>query len=712
MRTRAGRPLFAVLVALFLGVPSTAAPWEDEYEDDGIRQAVARLSWFEGDVSFNRGDDPDDWQLAAVNYPLTLGDRLWAGRDARAELQLTGANLFLAPESEVGFLDLTRDYRLLSLTWGTATIRVRALESEEDLELSTPNASVTFGGPGVYRIDVDDDGNTRVGVVQGRAWVAAGGGRVRLEQGDRLRVWGLDRPEYDVVSLGRSDSWDRWVEKRSRRLRTVRSAPYVHPDIYGLDDLDAWGSWESSSEWGWVWFPRTTAAGWVPYHAGRWIWRDPWGWTWLSDEPWGWAPYHHGRWVLHGGRWAWVPIGPTSRHSGWFPALVGFVGGGPGWGPEVGQGGYVGWFPLAPRDPFFPWWYRSRRFADAPPHRYAHRERVVVLPRQIFTRGHWADRDVVRDERILHDLAGAPILRGPLPAVPERDTIRSPRGTSGGATTDAPPRRPPARSVVTRRDVPAAPAPFERKVGVIRERGGEPIRPDETRRFPSEGTDRPVAPVRPVTRGEVVLAPRGTVAPSRRPEALPTAPPPPAMPTVRPTTDPASFPPTPAPRREPEAIRPTPAPRAVATPLPRRVDVPTPRPTPDLAPPAPTRPVRREGAPTPKPPVRTVRTAGPRTEPVPTTAPRRGTVAAPTPAPRIEVAPTPARRVAPAEPRRATEVPPARDEGGPRGDVRSRSTAERPAEAKPADRGDSTRTPDAVPTKAPPRRIAVTPVPG
>ena len=200
MRIPAARVSSALVALLLLSAPSAAAPWEDDDEDDGIRQTVARLSWFEGDVSFNRGDDPDDWQLAALNYPLTLGDRLWAGRDARAELQLSGATLFLAPQSEVGFLDLTRDYRLLSLTWGTATIRVRALESEEDLELSTPNASVTFGGPGIYRIDVDDDGSTRVGVLQGRAWVAAGGGRVRLEQGERLRVWGLERPEYDVVS--------------------------------------------------------------------------------------------------------------------------------------------------------------------------------------------------------------------------------------------------------------------------------------------------------------------------------------------------------------------------------------------------------------------------------------------------------------------------------------------------------------------------------
>jgi len=171
-------PLFA-LAAILLVFPPAAAQYPDnsydaDERDDGIRQSVARVSWFQGGVSFNRGDDPDDWQPASINYPMTLGDRIWAARDARVELQLRGGTVYLGPESELAALDLARDVRQLSLTLGTASFRIRRLERDEIFEVATPNVSVTFETPGSYRIDVDEDGNSRVSVTQGRAWVAAG----------------------------------------------------------------------------------------------------------------------------------------------------------------------------------------------------------------------------------------------------------------------------------------------------------------------------------------------------------------------------------------------------------------------------------------------------------------------------------------------------------------------------------------------------------
>ena len=67
------------------------------YSDPEIRQTVARLAYISGDVSFARGDDPDDWQPANPNIPMTLGDRTWTA-GGRLELQVHGGNLIrLAP---------------------------------------------------------------------------------------------------------------------------------------------------------------------------------------------------------------------------------------------------------------------------------------------------------------------------------------------------------------------------------------------------------------------------------------------------------------------------------------------------------------------------------------------------------------------------------------------------------------------------------------
>ncbi len=681
------------LSAMLLATPPAVAQYDDtrygadDYEDDGIRQSVARLSWFEGEVSFSRADEPDGWQFAAVNYPLTLGDRVWVGRDARAELQLLGATAWLAPESELSVLDLTHDVRHLSLPWGTATFRIRDLDREEVFEVATPNVSVTFETPGVFRIDVDDEGNSRISVFHGRAYAAAAGGGVLLERGERMRVFGFDRPEYDIVGLGRSDSWDRWVEKRSRRYRNVRSASWVHADVYGLDDLDAYGSWQEASGYGFVWFPTVSSAGWSPYRAGRWIWRDPWGWTWLSYEPWGWAPYHHGRWVVVRGRWAWVPVGPRGRRPAYFPAVVGFVGGGPGWSVTVSAGGYIGWFPLGPREPFYPWWHRSRRYDDRPARAYSHRNRAIVLPRDAFVRGRWGDRDIVRDPGVLRDVSAAPVLRGPVPILPSRDSIRTPRAAEGGRDVVTPPRQAAGRPVVTRRPVPPAPPTFDRKLDLIREQGGAPVPIDETRRLPGGEPrgERPVAPVRPVTREGVALSPRADVAPSRRPQPLPAADPrPPATVTDRPTPRPAEEavpdrPPTPParrdegqPRRPPEATPARPA-------TPPGIDVPMPRPT-------------REVAPTPQP--------RPRFDAAPMPTPRVGRA----PAPQYDSPSAPPQRtVAPVSPQR--DVPAPAPEAPPRSESVARPARE-PDQVPPKKAPPRAVEPEATPTKAPSRRVS------
>ena len=81
------------------------------------------------------------------------------------------------------------------------------------------------------------------------------------------------------------------------------------------------------------------------------------GWTWVSYEPWGWAPYHYGRWFYYGNNWCWWP-GPVyvGYRPLWSPAFVFFV----GFGHRSGFGfGSIGWFPVGPHDPFYPWYGRG-----------------------------------------------------------------------------------------------------------------------------------------------------------------------------------------------------------------------------------------------------------------------------------------------------------------------------------------------------------------
>ena len=95
--------------------------------------------------------------------------------------------------------------------------------------------------------------------------------------------------------------------------------------------LAGYGEWVWVSGLGRVWRPWV-AADWRPYRYGRWVWSAA-GWTWVAYEPWGWMPHHYGSWAMTSFGWVWSP--GYTYHPG---SVV--------W---VRSGGYVGWYPCAPR---------------------------------------------------------------------------------------------------------------------------------------------------------------------------------------------------------------------------------------------------------------------------------------------------------------------------------------------------------------------------
>ena len=328
-------------------------------EGEEIRQGVARVSLLSGSVSSCRGDDPGVWRKAAVNAPLTSGDRLFAGKDGRVELELPGGNLVtLAPRTELSLVNVGGETRL-AVRSGVASFSLRRVLEEETFEVDTPAAAVTLRA-GDYRIEVAaaKSASALVVVRRGAATAAAGGGELPVGPGQQLRIEGRDSPRYDFEKAAAPDAWDRRVEERAGRFREVRSSAYVQSEVVGAADLDEFGRWENTPDYGNAWTPSKVDKDWEPYRSGHWLWQDPWGWTFVGEEPWGWAPYHYGRWAVYPSGWFWVPDSPTARYVAYAPALVAFLGGGADGTAAEGfhGGGDVGWFPLALQDPFYPWW--------------------------------------------------------------------------------------------------------------------------------------------------------------------------------------------------------------------------------------------------------------------------------------------------------------------------------------------------------------------
>src|ERR1700675_633908 len=327
---------------------------QDQYDQDDPPSRVARLGYMQGSVSFQPAGE-SEWVQAAQNRPLTTGYRLWADQDSRAELNLGSAVIDLNSNTGLSFLNLDDRTAQVQLSSGSINVRVRHLDRDDVFEIDTPNQAFSIFQPGRYRVEASQDGSyTVVSIREGEGESTGNGQTYTVHSGQRATFDGTDTLNAQVENLGGPDDFDNWSDGRYRHYEDSRSARYVSPDVVGYEDLDDNGDCLPNPTYGNVWYPRVSP-GWAPYRDGHWAWVDPWGWTWVDDEPWGYAPFHYGRWMSVEGRWGWVP-GPREVAPVYAPALVVFVGGGGGFG------GNMGWFPLGPREVYVPSYPGRRGF--------------------------------------------------------------------------------------------------------------------------------------------------------------------------------------------------------------------------------------------------------------------------------------------------------------------------------------------------------------
>jgi len=371
------KPLRALLHASLVTILLAATAWATDPSAPDPSAAdtsadppgrVARLGYMSGQVSI-QPHGTADWVQAEVNRPLSLSDNVWADKDSRAELDLGTGFLRINSESSLTLTNVNNDAVQVSLHQGALNVSVRHLYSGEVWEIDTPNLAFTVSKNGEYRFDVDPNADTTlVTVWKGEGQATGQGPAVRIHQGEELQFSSGTSLTNEARSAPRPDGFDDWARTRDQRLENSASARHVAPGVVGSEDLDEYGTWRETPDYGSVWVPNSVPPDWAPYTNGNWIWEDPWGWTWVDAYPWGFAPFHYGRWVSWGGYWGWAP-GPYWARPWYAPALVAWWGGpgwglgfGWGWGFGAGFGGGFGWCPLGFREPFFPWYHGSRGY--------------------------------------------------------------------------------------------------------------------------------------------------------------------------------------------------------------------------------------------------------------------------------------------------------------------------------------------------------------
>jgi flagellar biosynthesis GTPase FlhF len=511
MRKNLGAAVLSFALSSFVGL----SPISASADADDPPTRVARLAYVAGDFSVQPAGT-DEWVAAPVNRPLTTGDKLWSDSDGRIELQLDGSLLRLGATTSVSFLNLGDEITQVQLSSGTLLVRVRRLDDDETYEIDTPNLAFSILRPGLYRITVDESGNTTaISVRSGQGEVTGAGYAYSVYPNESDTFSGVDPLTEDSEPLGPDrDALEAWGADRDERWQRSESARYVSPDVVGYQDLDDQGDWRPSPGYGYVWYPRAIEPGWAPYHSGHWTYIAPWGYTWVDDHPWGYAPFHYGRWVFEGGAWGWIPAPPHIEGDVYVrpvyaPALVAWVG--------VGAG--VAWVALGPREVFVPSYPVSRAYVNnvnvsnttvnttvinnvynttivnnktinVTTINYANRSvpgAVAAVSTQAFASAQPVSRNLVRvDPRAL---SNAPTQSFAPKVVPERQAALG----TGRLVAAKPPAAVQSRAVVARTAPPPPPPAFEARAQAIRSNGGAPLSMAQARQIQPAAGARTIA---------------------------------------------------------------------------------------------------------------------------------------------------------------------------------------------------------------------------
>ena len=287
----------------------------------------------EGEATLIRVEDRQPEQ-ARENTPALSGDRLSLSPGTRVEVILPdGHRLRLAESADLELTSLARSLdeegapTALLLSNGALAIDVPR-DALDRTRVDTDAAGVLLQPGGLYLIEIDARGETRVVVRSGEAEILGQYDSTLVRAGDEAVVSRDSRAQialYQAPPLTDFEEWARQLEAEAARAEVEPVEPELR---YAAEPLARYGNWVDAS-YGRAWRPRV-AAGWRPYYQGHWQYSRA-GLVWSSYEPWGWVPYHYGSWDLHPSYgWLWYPgqvYRPAhvvwywgSSHAGWVPS--------------------------------------------------------------------------------------------------------------------------------------------------------------------------------------------------------------------------------------------------------------------------------------------------------------------------------------------------------------------------------------------------------
>ena len=264
-------------LALFAGA-------QDKETTPYTNTSFARISYISG-ASFVQRSQDLGYEESELNTPLAEGDRIGT-TDGRLEIHL-GKRIFLRLDqnTKIDFAALPkRDSDLIRIRqWsGHLYLDAGTLTREKQIEILTNDATFYILDPGLYRIDVRPNGETEILVFRGLVEAAGADGSLLVKNANRLILTGgrfQGRPA-SFFAAAFEDAFDRFNENRASIVNRQFGRRYLPEELSDLEyELDEYGEWTSTDEWGYVWVPRGMASDWRPYYMGHWTWIPFAGWV-------------------------------------------------------------------------------------------------------------------------------------------------------------------------------------------------------------------------------------------------------------------------------------------------------------------------------------------------------------------------------------------------------------------------------------------------
>src|SRR5215213_8004843 len=265
---RVARPKTSLLLSFLLlalfSITITARADDDEPDDYDVKARVVRISLIDGAVNLKRNGNKD-WERVRLNYPLVEGDTVATEKDSRLEIQVDSRNFVrLAANSVLRIVTLRDEGIALSVVEGTATVRLAKFDRKREyFEIDAPKTTLSVEKTGFYRIDVPREGRVRLTVRDGgsaRIYSDTSGFNLRDGRSAELVVTGENAGDWEFLAAADRDVIDDWVDERERYLaqRLKHDVQYYDEYVWGAEDLDAYGDWNYTNDFGWIWRPRTS----------------------------------------------------------------------------------------------------------------------------------------------------------------------------------------------------------------------------------------------------------------------------------------------------------------------------------------------------------------------------------------------------------------------------------------------------------------------